>query len=430
MKNLCKNLIKFWKLKNLEIFYLKEKKRKGLFINSEDILLQDIIAKLSLINNPEWLKDEKTLIYFKKIYKNKSRGKVLAYFIINDKKYPAIVHSKNKIIFNFDPEETIENLLADEYVKQRRPIHTYFPFHYHMIPFRLLISKILAKLFNKKTDFPSWPIEISVELIRWIFLKSYEKVYKKKIGMKFWPKKYVVILSHDIDTSGGFKNIPKFSKLEEERKIVSTWNIVAKHYKLDYEVLDKLYKRGHEIVLHGFNHDGKIAFLNKGKIKSRIRKCLKLIKKYKIKGFRSPALLVSKNLFEILSKSFNYDSSVADTEIFIPGSENRGCCSIFPFMKNSLLELPLTIPMDSTLLIWGYKPEEIYNLWVKKIKFIKKLGGLAVLTTHTDSHFSGNQKMLKIYSKILDFIINDKDALILTANRVAEFWKNVHIKIT
>lgn len=352
-------------------------------------------------------------------YMNNSKGKVLANFIYNKKKYPAIIKNNKEIILNFDPEETINYILEESYIRKTRPIHSYSPIHYHKIPFRILLTKL--KYFSKKQkpEFPAWPIESSIESIRYIVSRL--KNQKQK---PLWPnnKKFAVALTHDVDTLEGFKSINQFMEIEKRYNMRSTWYIVSNYYPLAKSTLNNLKEQGHEIGWHGYNHDNKIAYLKKESIKKRIKKSMLFFKQNNVKGFRSPSLLTTPILEKEISKILLYDSSTVDTDPFLADNPSRGCCSVFPFHKNNQLIIPITVPMDASLICAGFSSEEIYNLWIKKIDWIKSIGGVAVITTHTEKHYSANKQMLTIYEKLLKHL-SKEDAWIVTMAEIAEWWK-------
>lgn len=126
---------------------------------------------------------------------------------------------------------------------------------------------------------------------------------------------------------------------------------------------------------------------------------------------------MSRGLLNVMSEYFLYDTSIPDVELA------GGCGSLFPFFIGGLLEIPLTVPMDSTLISLGFSPQEILVIWREKIRFIKAHGGAAVVTTHTDTHFSGNTKMLQVYESLISELSADKDAWIARAVDLAHFWK-------
>lgn len=394
---------------------------RGKIVSRNNVLGFELAKKI----RPSWAAGN-IRIFFREAYATDiSNGKILAYFIYNKKKYPAIAIESGKLIYGFDPEIEIKNLLEESYVKKSRPLYTYLPFHYHKIPFNRQLNKLLIKFLRDTKKFPSWPIDNSVDTIRYSFLKSVETLTNKVLKTKkIWPnnKKFAIVISHDVDKKDGIRNADKFLELESRKGLRSTWFLLSNYYHIEKSFLDKIVRNKCEIALHGYNHDNKIAYLNESMIKKRLNHGFGKFKGYKLKGFRSPALLTTPMLEKVLSKHFLYDSSVVDTEMFLSDSKNTGCCTVFPFFRNNILHLPITIPIDSLLIFRSFTQNQIYNLWVKKIEHIRKMGGLALLATHTESAYIANKKYFPIYERFINYISKCDDAWIATCFDIATWW--------
>lgn len=399
-------------------FQTSKEGAKPKLVIGKNVLLRRKIVELELGEElkPEWLKGN-VKVFFPEIY-NEERGEALAYFVINGKKFPAVLRRDRKIVFNFDIDKTIDFLLLERYCDKKRPIQSKIPFHYHKIPFRIALAKFVTS-FKQKKEFPSWPIEMSVETLRHVLLKTLKK--RQKVN---WPgnKKLAIVLSHDVDTEKGAKFVKQFEEIEESYNFKSTWNFVAKNFHSNKRVIDYLYDKGNEIGCHGYVHDNKLAYLTKQEIRKRFEKSRLFLKEYSIKTFRSPSLLTSNNLDSVTPEFFCYDSSSIDTEIFLPDSVSRGCCTVFPFFKKGIVEVPLTVPMDSTLVFLKYGQKKIYETWEKKVEFIKKLNGTFVINTHPERHFSANADMLKIYEKLLNHLSEQDRVWKTTISGVGEWW--------
>lgn len=426
MKKTGKSIFEFWGIPARDADFFS--RNKSIFINKNRLIKSNSRLKLETGRKirPNWLKKD-IYIYFPKVYKNESKGEVLAYFIDKGERLPAIVREGKRITFNFDPEETIDFILAEQYVKKKRPIYTFLPFHYHKIPFRIFIARLITLLrskLSKEEHNAEWPVEGEADVIRGVFLNSLNLIKKLKVK-DFWPekKKFAVALTHDIDTKHGFRNIGMFSGAEERKGFRSTWFLVGSYYKKDYNKLDELVKKGHEIGLHGYNHDNKIAYLPLNKIERRLEKCREFTGRYCVKGFRSPSLLNSKNLEKALGKYFSYDSTVPTNERYMADSDYSGCGSAFPYFKEGILEIPISLPMDSSLLFLNWDTGSIFNLWVKKLEWIRAIGGVAVLNVHPEPHFSGNKKMLDLYKKFIDHISTMDDAWVTTMGEIEKQWR-------
>src|SRR5690606_1343149 len=113
---------------------------------------------------------------------------------------------------------------------------------------------------------------------------DYDEVVKT-----FYPEGYerAVILTHDVDHQIGFNKIPKVLELEEKYGFKSSWNIVPYKYKIDHGIIRLIEDAGHEIGVHGYNHDGKLYSSSKV-FNARVPFINMAIKNFKARGFRSP----------------------------------------------------------------------------------------------------------------------------------------------
>ena len=253
----------------------------------------------------------------------------------------------------------------------KKPLSAKLPWHYHRIPECLRMT--LAKIIYSRAKIPplSYPCEKNTELGR-------------------------TILTHDIDTKGGFKRVKEIATVEMNYGFKSLWNVVGHGYRIDYGILDWLAFKGFEIGLHGYNHDNKLAFLPEAEIRRRLDKCRYLIDRYHITSFRSPSWCRSERLFNVLKDYLQYDYSYLDVDMFNGG----GCLSNKPFRENGLTHIPTTVPYEAPLL-FGYAPEQLLRFWQHKIKWLNDCNGDIVVNTHPDRYYSGNDVMIKSYEKLL-----------------------------
>src|SRR5665213_589574 len=120
------------------------------------------------------------------------------------------------------------------------------------------------------------------------------------------------------------------------------------------------------------------------------------LKEWKAQGFRSGFML--HNLEWLHDLNIQYDASTFDTDPFEP--QNDGVGTIFPFWvprpvngshhgRNGYVELPYTLPQDSTLfLIFRERTPEI---WLKKLDWVASCGGMAQINVHPDYLAFGKQ---------------------------------------
>jgi predicted glycosyltransferase len=281
-----------------------------------------------------------------------------------------------------------------------------------------------------------------------IFLRRKIALTKKKIHADIWPvhpeaadqpeawagwpegKKFALVLSHDVDSIKGYNKCLQLMNLELENGFKSTFNFVPEGYECSPETRHILTANGFEIGLHGLTHDGRI-FQNKKKFNRAVPKINAYLHDWQIKGFSSPSMLG--NLDWISQLNIDYDCSTFDTDPFEPQANDVE--TIFPFIvvnsnrMRSFVELPYTLPQDHCLFI--ILREKDVSLWQKKLDWIVDQGGMALLNTHPDYMYFGQEKVenetypADYYRDFLLYVKEKYDGKYWLAQprEVASFWK-------
>ena len=217
-----------------------------------------------------------------------------------------------------------------------------------------------------------------------------------------WPnrKDYALVLTHDVETHNGFEQIPKLAEIEESMGMRSCWSIVPYKYKIDMGVINDLKQRGHEIAVHGYNHDGRL-FLSKAIFDSRVDMINRAMETFGAVGFRSP--MVHRNLRWMQQLNIEYDASCFDVDPFqaMPG----GVGGIWPFSVGKFVELPYTMPQDHTLFV--SLNETTDRIWRDKLAFIQRYHGMALMLTHPD--YLDSPSRLRIYRDFLSWLRGSSD---------------------
>ena len=339
-----------------------------------------------------------------------------------DKHYSITINPEG-VKVNFDFNKVYENILYEKYTNQKRPPYTYLPFHFHKIP---SFVRYFFKRNPKKSAFPLWPIDKSLEFLREIgtkytLLNNIEEYTKYKFSDN---KKYGLILTHDIEAENNWEWVKRIAQLEMDLGFRSSWNVVPHYYKIDYDVLDWLITNGFEIGLHGYNHDNKLAYQSIDIIRKRLEDSKSFIERYEIKGFRSPSWLRTDTLFKAIEEYFIYDMSVMDVDQICPAGTG-GSCSLFPYyITKKLLEIPTTLPYEAPR-YFGISKGELNNFWSTKIEWIKTIHGMIVVNTHPDPHYSGNPGMLEEYSLFLNKFKNDEECSCVLPRELADTYNSV-----
>ncbi len=283
----------------------------------------------------------------------------------------------------------------------KKPPQSRFPVSYQKVPpkIRSLIASAIGrrkrKRVNEWASFPGWPVDLSADLMEDL-----------SIGPSpFDKEKTHVLLTHDIDSPEGLKNLPLFLELEESAGARSINYVVPCAWRHDRARLDSVIARGHEIGVHGYDHSCVTPFLEGASLRRRVQEAYGVMAPYNVTGYRSPSLLRTKGLLRALAGFYEYDSSIPTSGGPFP-VPNNGCSSARPFKIEDIREIPLSLPRDGSLLFLGYSPGEILDIWIDAARRISLSGGVVVILTHCESRFSGNKTMLGIYEKFLDHISN------------------------
>lgn len=221
-----------------------------------------------------------------------------------------------------------------------------------------------------------------------------------------------VVLTHDVDTKEGFDFIPHVIELEQKLGYRSSWNIVPYKYEIDKGIINLIREAGHEIGIHGYNHDGRL-YLSEKVFNTRVPLINDAIREYGAVGFRSP--MVHRNLEWLQKLQIQYDASCFDYDPFQPFPGGTG--SIWPFVAGKFVELPYTLPQDHTL-YWVLGKRDI-AIWKSKAEWVAKHKGVILTLTHPD--YLIEPRLLEMYSELLHFLRSIDNCWFCLPNRLAEF---------
>jgi len=235
---------------------------------------------------------------------------------------------------------------------------------------RIALRRIRA-LRKRKTNAEIWPINPLAA-----------KAPKNWAG---WPegKRFSLVLIHDVDTLKGRQNCLKLMHMELLHGFKSSFNFVPAGYEIPRELRQEIVNSGFEVGVHGLTHDGR-SFRNYRTFSTLIPRINGYLKEWNSVGFTSPSML--SNLSWVANLNIDYSCSSFDTDPFEP--RPYGVTTIFPFLVHNRLknrtyvELPYTLPQDHTLFIILREPD--IKIWMDKLAWVAKCGGLALLNTHPD----------------------------------------------
>jgi peptidoglycan/xylan/chitin deacetylase (PgdA/CDA1 family) len=210
-----------------------------------------------------------------------------------------------------------------------------------------------------------------------------------------------IVLTHDVESQQGYDFIPEVIALERKYGFRSSWNLVADLYDIRADIVDQIRTAGHEIGIHGDNHDGKLYYSYRG-FRQRQRLINDSLKKYGAVGFRSPQM--HRNLAWLQDLDVDYDMSCFDYDPYQPFPGGTG--SIWPFMAGRLVELPYTVPQDHTL--FEVLGQSDASIWRRKSEWLVANHGMILVLTHPD--YLMRRGRLECYEEYLDYLSKVPDS--------------------
>jgi hypothetical protein len=331
------------------------------------------------------------------------------------------------VFLPFEPDEVIQNFWSEAYLQigaspvkagimnlARRSYYRLKP----LLPRRaqIRLRRLLAPI-QARSSFPRWPSEEALHDFYTLLFSLVEAVAREPVPwISPWPKgrSWALVLTHDVESTVGYRNLDLLLDLEQAAGYRSSWNFVPKRYAVDDDVIRKLVEAGCEVGVHGAYHDGR-DFESLEVFKERLPIMQSHAEKWNAVGFRSPATHRQWDWMPLLP--FDYDTSYPDTDPYEP--QAGGCCTWLPFFNQQQVELPITLAQDHTLfVILGHEDE---RAWIQKAEFLKRKGGMALLITHPDYMLDRGPR--EAYARFLGRFQDDPDMWRALPREVSSWWR-------
>jgi hypothetical protein len=268
-------------------------------------------------------------------------------------------------------------------------------------------------------EFPRWPIEdVLVRHQQEEFRRALESSGRDTVPfVNFWPSghRFAFVITHDVEGPAGVANIERVRKVERKHGIVSSWNFVAEDYPIPDGLFEKLRADGCEIGLHGIHHDNRL-WRNEKTFERTLPTIHRYLAEWQAVGWRSPVTYRNADWMPRLGTL--YDSSFTDTDPFEP--QGGGCCSIFPFFLDEMVELPITLVQDHTM--WELLQRPGIDLWLEKSEWISQNHGFVNLDAHPD--YLIDQDRLDLYDEFLGSLTHLDGGWHALPRDVASWWKD------
>ncbi len=241
---------------------------------------------------------------------------------------------------------------------------------------------------------PLLPASVRLAVRGWLARRKLEKVRatwpilggseRPPAGWPGWPegKQFALVLTHDVEGPCGLAKVRRLMDLEKKLGFRSSFTLIPEGgYQSTPGFRKELTDNGFEVGVHDLYHNGKL-FLSKSEFSRNAVKINRYLKEWGAAGFRSAFML--RNLDWIHDLDVQYDASTFDTDPFEPQPEGHN--TIFPFWVprsgGGYVELPYTLSQDSTVFLM--LREKGPDIWVQKLDWIARHGGMALLNVHPD----------------------------------------------
>src|SRR5205807_7514961 len=310
---------------------------------------------------------------------------------------------------------------------------------------------------------PFVPRFIRLGIRRWFAIRKREKVKdiwpimpasgRVPDNWLGWPdgEQFALLLSHAVEAKDGLGKCRELMRLEQEFGFRSSFNFIPEgNYKVPSELRDELASNGFEVGIHDLKHDGRL-FLSRREFSRKATRINRYLRDWNAAGFRSGFMLHKLDWLHELD--IQYDASTFDTDPFEPQPEGRH--TIFPFsvpapaarksganppganrkpsptagvLRAGYVELPYTLPQDFTLFL--LLRERTANIWLRKVDWIARHGGMALVNVHPDYLCFGEAtpKAMEYpsthYKALLEYVSQHYEGLFwnTTPRKVAQFF--------
>lgn len=248
-----------------------------------------------------------------------------------------------------------------------------------------------------------------------------------------WPdqKRFAFVLTHDVEGAEGHRQVRQLAELEIALGCRSIFNFIPEGgYAVDPGLRQWLVDNGFEVGVHDLEHDGKL-YASRASFREKTRRINGYLRDWNAVGFRSGFMFRRHDWLHDLE--IDYDMSAFDTDPFEPQPDGAG--TIFPFfvsrtldeerngrsdakttgtqartgrgdsrssetdppssaarraLRPGYVELPYTLPQDSTLFL--LLRQKSIDIWIRKLEWIVRHGGMALLNVHPDYVDFGNSR--------------------------------------
>jgi hypothetical protein len=309
------------------------------------------------------------------------------------------------VLLPFDPAEIIDNLRRERYLDAHSRIRVFAKDVYYTVrPWlsegtRRAIQRAHARDWRELT-FPHWPVDTTVEdICERVLLLSMTALGVDRIPfIWFWPNgvRGCVLMTHDVETETGRDFCPTLMDIDDAFGLKAAFQVVPEgRYAVPKPWLATIRERGFELAVQDLNHDGRL-FDDREEFLRRAQEINRYGREWNANGFRAAILYRKPEWLSFLE--FAFDMSIPNVAHLDP--QRGGCCTVFPYFIENILELPVTTTQDYMLL--NLLGQDSIELWKTQFERIIEKNGLASFIVHPD--YVVEPKSRAIYESLLGYL--------------------------